>query len=104
MFFSIGKDNTMDPVKELEQLRAERQSYISKTFILVLEMLAIFAVPATFAYFAGVIWGPLWWKILLPVAFIISWIIVIRIYIRINKKLSDIDRRVEELQGKMKVQ
>ena len=92
--------------QKLKELEAKRDKMVNKTFILMLEILVIFGVPAAIAFFAGA-WldtrfdtgGKTLQLTSLAVAFVTSWVITIAKYRKINKQLEDLDKQIKELKN-----
>jgi hypothetical protein len=70
----------------------KREALVHKTFVLMFRILIIFAIPAIIAYFLGQ-WidttydiRPKGTLMVLPIAFITSWVLVIRIYQKLTKQ------------------
>ncbi|MDX1608151.1 MAG: hypothetical protein R3251_02995 [Candidatus Spechtbacterales bacterium] len=92
--------------KNLKELEARRDKVVNKTFILMLEILVIFGMPAAIAFFLGA-WldstfetgGKTLQLASLAVAFVASWIITIAKYRKINRQLEDLDKKIKELKN-----
>jgi len=80
----------------------EREKYRHRAFIMMLEVGAIIAIPAFTALFLGKYLdknsqsGNIITLSLLGVAFIFSWIVIIRKYINFSKKIKEIDKKIKE--------
>ena len=79
-----------------------RENYRAKVFRMMLHIAVIFAVPAALAVWLGNVLdqkfatdGNMWRLILLAVAFVSSWIIVARLYIKLNKEAKDIESKAK---------
>lgn len=82
---------------DIKQLETERQAQITKLFVLAVEIAFIIAIPAFLVLGLGKMFGKMWWIIGFPVAIILSWAIIVSLYRRLNKKMTDLDRRIKEL-------
>lgn len=84
----------------LESLIAEREKYVTRIFWFALEIALIFLLPALAAIFIYKLVAPQnsSWHVL-PVAFVLSWGIVITRYIRLHKKLSGLDAQIKTLRA-----
>jgi cytochrome c biogenesis protein CcdA len=87
-----------NPKPTLESLTAEREKYVTRIFWFALEIALIFLLPAIIAIFLYKAIAPenSSWHVL-PVAFIISWGIVIKRYMTLHKKLSGLDKQIKEM-------
>lgn len=77
----------------LTELKKKRESQINSIFILMLEIIVIFAVPAFLAVVIGkrldLAEGKFYTYLLLAIAFITSWAITIFIYKKKTKELAE---------------
>jgi len=87
-----------------KQVYAEREKYRQRAFLMMLEVGVIIAIPAFLALFLGKYIdktnkaGNTFTLSLLAVAFILSWIIIIKKYISFTRKIKEIDRKIKEQQ------
>jgi len=88
---------------DLETLKKEREKWITRIFLLSLEIIFIFLIPAlTAVFFAKKVGGDNSSFIYLSIAFIFSWSIVIIRYIRVSKKMREIDSKIKKENNKEK--
>ena len=83
---------------QIKKLEKERDSYVTRIFWLCLEIIFIFGVPAVIVLivvFATDNKQLAWY--LLPIAFILSWIILIMKYKKMAKTLESLDAQIREL-------
>jgi hypothetical protein len=80
----------------LDDLERQRDAYASKIGKLALYIAVIFAVPAVIAIAIGR-YADISLAYLLPIAFVISWILVAQLYRRIDKKVRELESRIREL-------
>ncbi|MFB6182253.1 MAG: hypothetical protein ABEJ24_05160 [Candidatus Magasanikbacteria bacterium] len=87
------------------EIEEKRQELSHRVFIHMLEILAIFGIPAVGAYFAGS-WldrtydiYPYGSIISGAVALIISWSITIRIYKKIKRRYSELEEKQKEVEN-----
>ncbi len=87
---------------ELEQLHAQREQYRSKAFMMLVQLIAIFGVPAFAAVFFGkrldaqYDTGRQWQLLLLAVAFVLSWTVTIRMFIKLDRKAREVDTKIKQ--------
>jgi len=95
----MKKEATDTTIPTLESLTAERERYVTRIFWFALEIALIFLLPVIIAIFLYKAIAPenSSWHVL-PVAFIISWGIVIKRYMTLHKKLSGLDKQIKEMQ------
>ena len=92
----------MENDQDKKDIYKEREKYRQRAFFMMLEVGIILAVPAFLALFLGKYLdksnqtGDTITLILLGIAFILSWAIIIRKYIKFNKKIKEIDRKIKE--------
>ena len=92
----------MDNSQDKKDIYKEREKYRQKAFLMMLEVGIILAVPAFLALFLGKYLdknyqtGNSVTLILLAVAFILSWVIIIRKYIKFNRKIKEIDKKIKD--------
>lgn len=85
----------------LDELKKEKDRYITRIFWLGLEIALIFGIPAGLAAYFGLkldLYYDTGHKILsafLIFAFILSWVLVILKYNRITKKIKEIDLKIK---------
>lgn len=83
-------------------LKNTRESIRTKTFVLMLEMVVIFGLPAILAVVIGkqidlyYNSGKVGTFIALGCAFLFSWFLVIRKYQKINRELKEINRKIKD--------
>lgn len=81
-------------------LKNKQESIRTKTFVLMLEMIVIFGAPAFVAALLGkqidlyYNSGKVGTFITLGCAFLFSWFLVIRKYIKLNRELRDINQKI----------
>jgi len=87
--------------KDIDNLR---ENYRAKVFRMMLHIALIFAIPAGLAVWLGNMLdqkystdGNTWHLVLLAIAFVSSWIIVARLYIKLNKEAKDIEAKAREV-------
>jgi len=93
--------NSDTPEKDLIRLQNERESYITKLFWFALEIALIFLIPALITVFLlmeffskkAAIYS-------LPFTFVFSWVIIFIRWKRINRILTDLDKKILELKNK----
>jgi len=94
--------------KTLEELKKQREKYRHQSFVIMLEVGVIIAIPAAVAFFLGKYLDQqnpgekTYTLILLLIAFIISWVLIILKYIRFEKKVKRTDYLIKELKDKDK--
>lgn len=95
-----------DPKKDIFK---EREKYRQRAFLMILEIGAIIALPAFVAVFLGNYLDNnnqaerFYSSVLLFIAFVFSWVIIIRKYIRFDKKVKATDKEIKELKEKENV-
>ena len=89
---------------ELEKLKDSKEIYRNKAFSMMLEIGVIIAIPAVVAFFVGKHFDgqtsgndKIYTLISLGVAFVLSWTIIIYKYIRFDKKVKAIDKKIRDL-------
>lgn len=90
--------NIGDTENEIIRMEKEREGYITKLFWFALEIALIFLVPALIAVFISLeFWGKkaVWYA--LPFTFVLSWVIVVIRWRKINKILTKLDKDILEL-------
>ena len=91
----------MDIEQQLEQVSAEREQFVTRIFWLGLEIASLFAIPLVAAILIGLrIGGNAVW-IGLPIAFVLSWVLVIIRYRKISKKMTLLDEKMRTLRKKV---
>jgi len=91
---------------ELQDLQKQRDIYIHNLFWLALKIAIFFAVPAVGAALLGKYLdslyggGKTYTILLLAGAFILSWVITLRQFSIINRKIKDIETKIQELKQK----
>lgn len=86
-----------DKKSEIKALESEREKHITRIFWILIEIAFIFGIPATVAVILIKVLGGNTIYIALPVAFIISWIILIFHYRKLNRELKNLDKKILEL-------
>lgn len=90
---SVWGTSSFMKLKELEQ---QRDAYAGRIAKLAIQIALIFGVPAALA-----IGLSRWFEVkimyLLPVAFIISWIMVITLYRKVDRKVRELEQQISEL-------
>lgn len=87
---------------DLKQLEMRRISFQDRAFRLVLEVAFIFGIPAAIAYFLGRYLDASagterkMTLICLAFSFVISWIIMIVVYRKIDRELKTLDKLINE--------
>lgn len=91
----------MNNQKELEQLEKKRDLLAFRVVKLMIHIALIFAIPAAIAiaihYFFDIRF-----RFLFPVAFILSWILVIRLYRKTDRQMRELDQRIMKLKRDIK--
>jgi uncharacterized membrane protein (DUF485 family) len=92
--------------QKLTELRKKRDALMTSFFKLGLQIALIFGVPAAIAAFFGTQLdkgreGNTFVTIFLICSFIISWVIVIRIYRKQSSKIEAIESEIRELKEKL---
>lgn len=91
----------MESQQDKNQLIKERERYRHKAFLMMLEIAVIIAIPAAAAAFLGKYLDKnnpdsnFYTIILLALAFVLSWAIIIIKYIKFNKKIKEIDKKIK---------
>lgn len=84
--------------EQIQKLEKEREYHVTRVFWLCLEIIFIFAVPAAIALGIIFITGNKHLAFyLLPIAFILSWVVLIVKYRKVAKKLQGLDAKIREL-------
>ncbi len=92
----------MEENQDKKNIYKERERYRQKAFFMMLEVGVILAVPAFLALFLGKYLdknnqtGNAITLILLGLAFVLSWVIIIRKYIKFNRKIKEIDKKIKD--------
>jgi len=92
----------MEENQDKKDIYKERERYRQRAFFMMLEVGIILAVPAFLALFLGKYLdknnqtGNTITLILLGLAFILSWVVIIRKYIKFNKKIKEIDQKIKD--------
>ena len=89
---------------ELKELNDKKEIYRNKAFSMMLEIGVIIAIPAIVAFFVGKHFDgrasendQVYTLIALGIAFILSWTIIIYKYIRFDKRVKAIDKKIRDL-------
>ncbi len=87
-------------------IEKRREELTHKTFLMMFRILIIFGLPAIIAYFAGK-WFDTTYNIrpngtlaTLAIAFITSWALTIRMYLKLDKAFKDLRKEEEEEENK----
>jgi len=96
----------MEDNKDKKSIYKERERYRQKAFLVMLEVAVILAIPAFAALFLGKYLdrnnqsGNTYKLILLSASFVLSWVIIIGKYLKLDKKVKEIDKKIKELKEK----
>jgi cell shape-determining protein MreD len=88
---------------EKKNIYQEREKYRQRVFLMMLEVGVIIALPAFVALLLGKYLdknnqtGNIYVILLLIASFVFSWAIIIIKYIKFNKKVKEIDKKIREL-------
>ncbi len=88
--------------ESLAELKARRERYRNKAFVMMLEVAVIFGLPAALAFFGGRALdrryggGHKYLFILLAVAYISSWVIVFWRYRSLKREVERVDQAIKE--------
>lgn len=91
---------------EKKQAYKERERYRQQAFLMMLQVAVIIALPAFAAFFLGKYLdqsnpdSKTWTTVLLVVSFFLSWAIIIAKYIKFNKKVKEVDKKIRDLKEK----
>ncbi len=94
--------NNMD----IQNNQQKREAFQHKTFVLMLRILFIFGIPAVSGYFLGKYLDtrfnmrPLGSVLTLVFTFILSWTLVIRMYLKLEKERKAIDQGEKDVEEK----
>ncbi len=80
---------------ELQQLEKKREVLASQVVRLMIRIALIFAIPVLLGIGIHYLFD-IRFRYVLPVAFIFSWVLVIRMYRKTDKQMRDLDRRIME--------
>ena len=92
----------VDKNQKLKDLERKRDNAKQRCFVYMFEIFFIFGVPAAIAFFAGDYFDDSngttfkFKLIALATSFVLSWIIMVRKYIKIDRELNDLDRAIRE--------
>ncbi len=92
----------MENNQKKKSIYQEREKYRQKAFFMMIEIAIIIALPAFIALFLGQYLdrdnpsSKTFTIGLLFISFILSWIIIIRKYIKLNKKMKEIDNKIKK--------
>ncbi|MBT4153467.1 MAG: AtpZ/AtpI family protein [Candidatus Magasanikbacteria bacterium] len=95
-------------MSELDKVRAKKEALMHKTFIMMLQVVVVFGVPAFVAYFAGAYLDqtydmrPFGSIAMGGLGFITSWVIIIQMYRKLAKDFRALDAREDELLNEKK--
>lgn len=88
--------------EELKQLEKQRDDHVTKIFWAGLEIALLFAIPLIIAILVSLkIGGDAKWYAL-PIAFVFSWVLVIRHFKKISRKMKALDAKINELRESLK--
>lgn len=80
---------------ELHELEKKRDAYAGKIAQLAIQIALIFAIPAAVALLLKYLFEvPIVYT--LPVAFILSWVLVIRLYKKVDRAVRDLEEQIRE--------
>ena len=83
--------------KDLEQLKAEKERWVTKIFWLGVEIAVIFAVPAAVGVWIGKKYdNQTLTFVALLVAFFLSWAVVIMRFRRVSRKIKSLESEIEQ--------
>ena len=83
-------------IMKLEELEKKRDSYGGKIVKLALLIAVIFLVPVL--VIAGIsYYGDIKFMYLFPIAFVVSWVLVILLYRKVSKEVKGLDRQIKDL-------
>ena len=97
VFKTMEKDN-----QNLDNLKIKSENLRHKAFMQMIYIAFIFAIPAGIAFFVGNYFdnlhdsGRQFKLIALPIAFVLSWVITIFQYRRIDKEFKEVERKIKE--------
>jgi len=86
----------------MDELKKQQDVYITKIFWLGLQISFIFAIPAVLGVWVGKTvdrmfgFGNYATIIALVLTFLLSWVAVILMYMRLNKKLKEVNQQIKE--------
>lgn len=90
----------MTDTTKLQQLKAERERWVTRIFWLGLEIAAIFAIPAALGAWIGTkLGGGTTRTMILAGTFVLSWVLVIIRFRMMTKKLKALDAEMKALQA-----
>lgn len=88
--------------EKIQALEKEREKQTTRLFAMMLEIAFIFGIPAAIVVAPAIYFNHKdWLYLLLPIAFISSWIMVIVRYRQMDKKLSGLDAQIKELRKQL---
>ncbi|MCB9805552.1 hypothetical protein H6775_00150 [Candidatus Nomurabacteria bacterium] len=87
----------IDKNAEIKKLESEREKHVTRIFWILIEIAFIFGIPAAVAVVLVKFLGGHTLYIALPIAFILSWVILILHYRKMSQRLKDLDRKIKEL-------
>tara|TARA_Y100001970_G_C13758538_1_gene614566 strand:+ start:286 stop:561 length:276 start_codon:yes stop_codon:yes gene_type:complete len=86
----------------MSDIAAKKEALVHKTFMLMFRILLIFGIPVAIAYFAGKEIDlryqirPYGTLACLFVSFSFSWVLVIRLYTKLNKEFAALEKEEEQ--------
>lgn len=89
----------METPSQKMSLQEQQDAFRSKTFRMMIHVALIFGIPAAIAAFAGTRLdaqageGKTWTVALLVVSFIVSWVLTIGLYMKLNKEARELDAK-----------
>ncbi|MDP2629679.1 MAG: hypothetical protein Q8P45_03215 [Candidatus Harrisonbacteria bacterium] len=91
----------MEEKSKLETLKAQKERYVHRLFLMMFEILFIFGLPAVAAFFLGRAYDEVtgtkaYTIIFLSTAFIFSWILLVLRLRSVTKKLKKLDEEIAE--------
>ncbi len=92
--------------ESLAELKARRERYRHKAFVMMLEVAVIFGLPAAVAFFGGKAvdqrygGGHKFLFIFLAIAYIFSWVIVFWRYRKLKREVDAVDQAIREAKSK----
>ncbi|MCA9352967.1 hypothetical protein KC901_02180 [Patescibacteria group bacterium] len=89
--------------ERLKNLEKQRDDHVTKIFWAGLQIAGLFALPMVVAILIGLQLGGNAKWIALPIAFVFSWILVIRYFNRVSKKMKRIDADIAALRTELDI-
>ncbi|MCA9352210.1 hypothetical protein KC866_02360 [Patescibacteria group bacterium] len=91
----------MKKEEQLQTLIQERDEHVTRIFWAGLKIAGLFAVPLLIAVLIGMRLGGNATWIALPIAFVFSWVLTIRYFNIISKKMKRIDQNIADLRNEL---